>query len=107
MEWLVQISLRIQDERHAYQVVSVLQADTASPVYNFTDTGNWEDYKDSVREILLGAAYRTGMADEIKEEMERLTDEEFFQKYQFLTLSTCRSWLGRDERLLVVAARER
>ena len=42
-------------------------------------------------------------------EMERSgeTVEAFFQKYQFLTLSTCRSWVGRDARLLVVAARKK
>ena len=38
--------------------------------------------------------------------LEKDTPEEFFWKYQFLTLSACRSWVGRDARLLVVAARK-
>ena len=43
------------------------------------------------------------MGEQIRARLEKETSEEFFKKYQFLTLSTCRSWVGRDARLLVVA----
>ncbi|HBI62423.1 MAG TPA: hypothetical protein DDY31_14630 [Lachnospiraceae bacterium] len=39
-------------------------------------------------------------ANGLEKKLEKDTPEEFFQKYQFLTLSTCRNWVGRDARLL-------
>lgn len=50
--------------------------------------------------------YQTEMGKKIGEELEKNMPEDFFRKYQSLTLSTCRSWVGRDARLLVVAARK-
>ena len=51
--------------------------------------------------------YQTEMGERMERERRRERAEAFFRKYQFVTLSTCRSWAGRDARLLVVAARER
>lgn len=87
--------------------MSVIHADTASPVYSFTDVGNWEEYRKYVADILSQSLYHTEMGDRVQEEVHKNTEEGFFRRYQFLTLSTCRSWIGRDARLLVVAARER
>jgi len=101
------INLRMGEERRMYQIVSVIQTTTSSPVYSFTDVGNWEEYKDYVKTIISHSLYQTKMGDKIKTEMEAETAEEFFKHYQFLTLSTCRSWVGRDARLLVIAVKEK
>lgn len=87
--------------------MSVIHADTSFSAYSFTDVGNWEEYREYVGEILSHSLYQTELGEQIKKKREEKTEEQFFQKYQFLTLSTCRSWTGRDARLLVVAARER
>lgn len=100
------ISFRAGDEKRKYQVVSVMQTTTSSPVYSFTDVGNWEEYGEYVNKIFSGSLYQTEMGKQVGAEFEKDTPEEFFRKYQFLTLSTCRSWVGRDARLLVVAARK-
>lgn len=101
------INFRAGEEKRVYQIVSVMQTTTASSVYSFTEVGNWEEYQNYVRNILSGSLYRTEMGERIEKDMTEETLEEFFQHYQFLTLSTCRSWAGRDSRLLVIAARER
>lgn len=102
-----EIRFRAGDEKRKYQVVSVMQITTSSPIYSFTDVGNWDEYGEYVEKIISGSLYQTEMGEQIGEQLEKENSEEFFQKYQFLTLSTCRSWVGRDARLLVVAARER
>ena len=102
-----EIYFRAGEEKRNYQIVSVIHADTASSVYSFTDVGNWKEYREYAGMILSHGLYHTEMGDTVRETMQNSTEEEFFQKYQFLTLSTCRSWVGRDARLLVVAARER
>lgn len=102
-----EIRFRAGDERRKYQIVSVMQTNTSSPVYSFTDVGNWDEYQEYVKKIVSGSLYQTEMGEQIGEQLEKETSEEFFRKYQFLALSTCRSWVGRDARLLVVAARER
>lgn len=86
--------------------MSVMQTTISSPVYSFTDVGNWDEYGEYVSKIVSGSLYQTEMGKQIGAEFEKDTPEEFFRKYQFLTLSTCRSWVGRDARLLVVAARK-
>lgn len=100
-----EISLRAGDEKRKYQIVSVIQSTTSSPVYLFTDVGNWEEYKKYVKMIISESLYQTEMGEKIKDELEKATSEEFFRKYQFLTLSTCRSWAGRNARLLVVSVK--
>lgn len=72
----------------------------------FTDVGNWDEYGEYVNQILSGSLYQTEMGKKIRTEIEKETPEEFFQKYQFLTLSTCRSWVGRNARLLVISVRQ-
>ena len=57
--------------------------------------------------ILNGSLYPTKAGEEIKREMEKDSLEEFFKKYRFVSLSTCRSWVGKDARLLVIGAEER
>ena len=84
-----------------------MQTNISSPVYSFTDVGNWDEYQEYVKKIISGSLYQTEMGEQIRDEFEKDTSEEFFRKYQFLTLSTCRSWVGRDARLLVISVRER
>lgn len=84
-----------------------MQTTISSPVYSFTDVGNWDEYGEYVNKILSGSLYQTEMGKQIVAELEKDTPEEFFRKYQFLTLSTCRSWVGRDARLLVISVRDK
>lgn len=102
-----EIQFRAGQEERAYEIVSVIQTDISSPVYSFVDTGNHEEYWECVREILSGSLYRTEMTGQIEKSLKEESEDVFFRKYQFLTLSTCRSWAGHDQRLLVVAAKER
>ena len=102
-----EIQFRAGQEERAYEIVSVIQTDISSPVYSFADTGNHEEYWECVREILSGSLYRTEMTGQIEKSLKEESEDVFFRKYQFLTLSTCRSWAGHDQRLLVVAAKER
>ena len=102
-----EIQFRAGQEKRAYEIISVIQTDISSPVYSFVDTGNHEEYRENVRKILSGSLYRTEMVGQIEKSMEEESEDVFFRKYQFLTLSTCRSWAGHDQRLLVVAAKER
>lgn len=66
-----------------------------------------DEYREYVNKILSGSLYQTEMGKQVGAELEKKTPEEFFRKYQFLTLSTCRSWMGRDARLLVISVRKR
>lgn len=101
-----EIRFRAGDEKRKYQIVSVIQTTTSSPIYSFTDVGNWDEYGEYVNKILSGSLYQTEMGKQIKADLEHKTSEEFFRKYQFLTLSTCRSWVRKDARLLVISVRE-
>ncbi|MCI8792270.1 MAG: class B sortase [Eubacterium sp.] len=98
---------RAGEEKRNYQIVSVIHADTSFPAYSFIDVGNWEEYRDYADMILSNSLYETELGKQMEKKRNEETAEQFFHKYQFLTLSTCRSWAGRDARLLVVAARER
>lgn len=102
-----EICFRAGEDRRSYGIVSVIQTTTSSPVYAFTEVGNWQEYGDYVKTILSHSLYHTEMGDRLEGERSEETAETFFKKYQFLTLSTCRSWVGRDARLLIVAASER
>lgn len=102
-----EIRFRAGEEKRKYQIVSVMQTMTSSPVYSFTDVGNWDEYGEYIIKILSESLYQTEMGKQMEAELKKDTPEEFFRKYQFLTLSTCRSWVGRDARLLVIAARKR
>lgn len=102
-----EILFRAGQEKRTYEIMSVIQTDISSPVYSFVDTGNHEEYREYVRKILAGSLYRTEMAGQMEKKLAEESEDDFFRTYQFLSLSTCRSWTGRDQRLLVVAARER
>ncbi len=101
-----EVSFRAGDEKRKYQIMSVMQTTTSSSVYSFTDVGNWNEYGGYVGKILSESLYQTEMGKKIKAELEKEAPEEFFRKYEFLTLSTCRSWVGRDARLLVISVRK-
>ncbi len=102
-----EMKLRAGEERREYQIVSVIHTTISSPVYSFVEVGNWEEYRDCVKTVLSHSLYPTEMGNRLEREQRGDTAEAFFKKYQFLTLSTCRSWVGRNARLLIVAARER
>lgn len=101
------VTFRIGDDTRLYKIVSVIQTTTDSPVYSFIDMGNWDEYLNNVKSILSHSLYQTEMGKKIDKEMNEKTQEDFFRHFQFLTLSTCRSWAGKDARLLVIAVRER
>lgn len=105
------IRVRFGDNIYTYQIVAVIPTNTSDKIYDFTEVGNWEEYKEYVEMILGGASYKTEMGEEIETELKRAIENEaldqLFQKYRFVTLSTCRTWAGRDARLLVMAVRER
>lgn len=102
-----EVKFRVEEEKRSYQIVSVIQTDISSPVYSFVDVGNWGEYQEYVKTIISSSLYHTEMGEEIDQEMREQTEEEFFRSYQFLTLSTCRSWVGRNARLLVISARKK
>lgn len=102
-----EVTLRLGEEKRTYQIVSVIQTTISSPIYSFTDVGNWDEYQEYVSRILSTSLYQTKMGKRIEQEMKEDTKEDFFRLYQFLTLSTCRSWVGRDARLLVISVRKR
>lgn len=102
-----EVIFRVGEEKRIYEIVSVIQTTIASPLYSFTDVGNWEEYQEYVKIILSHSLYQTEVGEEIEKELSEKTSEEFFRRYQFLTMSTCRSWVGRDARLLVIAVKER
>jgi sortase B len=102
-----EVKFRAGGEKRTYQIVSVIQTTTSSPLYSFTDVGNWEEYQSYVKIILSESLYQTEMGKKIEKEMKEETVKKFFRRYQFLTLSTCRSWVGKQARLLVMAVRER
>ena len=102
-----EIELRAGEKSRTYQVLAVIHTDTSSPLYYFTETGNWEEYRDYVKTMIAGSLYRTELAGTVEKKMAEKNEEDFFRSYQFLTLSTCRTSAGRDKRLMIVAAKER
>ncbi|MBR1865738.1 MAG: class B sortase [Lachnospiraceae bacterium] len=102
-----EIQIRFGEETNTYQIVAVIPTSISDKIYDFTDVGNWEEYREYVGEILDRASYQTDMGEEIRSEFIKDSPEQFFRRYEFVTLSTCRSWVGRDARLLVIAGRKR
>ena len=100
------IQFRFGEKTDTYQIVAVISTSISDHLYDFIDVGNWEEYREYVGEILDRASYQTDMGEEIRTEFISDSPEEFFKRYKFVTLSTCRSWVGRDARLLVVAGKE-
>lgn len=101
------IQVRFGNETDTYQVVAVIATSVSDQIYDFTAVGNREEYREYVGQILEQSLYRTDLGEEIMERLNRDLTGQFFRKYRFVTLSTCRSWAGKDARLLVVGCRER
>lgn len=104
------IRVRLGDQTYDYQIVAVIPTNTSDKLYDFTDASNWDEYREYVELMLNEASYRTNMGEEMEVELNRALEndalEQFFRKYQFVTLSTCRTWVGRDARMLVIVARQ-
>lgn len=98
---------KVGGAEETYPVVSVIMTDIYSDYYRYTDVYNDEEYRNMVKKILDRSLYRCEEADVLEKEMKEETVEAFFHKYQFLTLSTCRTGEGREARLLVIGCRKR
>lgn len=48
-----------------------MQTTIFSPVYSFTDIGNWDEYGEYVNQILSGSLYQTEMGKKIRTEFEK------------------------------------
>lgn len=96
------IRVRFGDNIYTYHVVAVIPTTISDKLYDFTDVGSLDEYGENIRSMFDNSLYPTKMGEEIKE----LDDnkERLYKKYRFVTLSTCRTWAGRNARLLVVAA---
>jgi sortase B len=99
------IFTKVNESKEMYHIISVIKTDIYADYYKFTDCDNDEEYRDYVQEIIANSLYPCKRTDSMKKEMKEDTVEAFFHRYQFLTLSTCRTGEGRDARLLVIACR--
>lgn len=97
----------VGEKEKEYCVVSVLETDKYADYYSFTDYGNEEDYCRMVEKILSHSKFQSEAAKKMKKEIEESGAEAFFRKYQFVTLSTCRTMDGKDKRLMVIGCRKR
>lgn len=100
------VSLRLGKTTREYEILAVIPTTIENPLYSFTEVGNWEEYKNYVSMMVSKSLYQTQLGKKITKELMQEEAQSFFKKYQFVSLSTCRSWIGRDARLLVIAARE-
>ncbi len=91
--------------KETYHLVSVLETDISSEWYGFTDVYNSSDYVKMVTYLLNHGKYLTERSVKVKKELARGID--ISHKYQFFSLSTCRTMDGKDKRLLVIFMRER
>jgi sortase B len=112
---------RVNGIEEEYKVVSVIETDKFSDYYAFTDTGNYEDYREAVLNLLKGSKFINNLNRKLTKEISLQYYENVstckkcvsnfispsFRKYRFLTLSTCRTMDGHDKRLLVIGVRER
>lgn len=88
-----------------YKVVSVIETDTASKLYSFTDVYNTEDYWNYAKYVRMHSKFHSAYGNELLEEIKQGNQKA--HRYQFVTLSTCRTKDGRSARLLIVAVRKR
>ena len=88
-----------------YDILSVLVTDIYSDCFKYTDIYNDEDYKNFFDYVIDNSIYQCGAANAIKNDMKNFSVEEFFHRYQLVTLSTCRTGEGRDARLLVIGCK--
>ena len=93
-------ALEIHQCPYAAEVNVILTDNASIAVIN-------EEYRNLVQKILDGCLYPCEGTDILEKEMNEKTVEAFFHKYQFLTLSTCRTGEGRDARLLVIGCKKR
>lgn len=100
------IRVRFGDNIYTYQIVAVIPTTTSDKLYEFTEAGNWDEYKEYVELILNEALYQTEMGEEIRAESTKVSAEKLFKRYRFVTLSTCRTWVGRDARIIIIAVKE-
>lgn len=98
---------RVNQNEEKYPIVAVIRTDIYSDYFKNTDIYNDEQYLRFVKEMLEESLYPCEGADILKKEMKENTVEEFFHKYQFLTLATCRTTEGKDKRLLVIGCRKK
>lgn len=91
--------------RETYHLISVLETDISSEWYEFTDVYNNSDYGKLVAYLLEQGKYPTEKSAKIEKELDEGND--LSHKYQFFSLSTCRTMEGKDKRLLVIFVRER
>lgn len=100
------IRIRFGDYMYTYHITAVVPTTTSDKLYNFTDISNRNEYAEYLELLVKEASYETDMIKMIKKELSDTTSKELFKKYRFLTLSTCRTWVGRDARLLIIAVRD-
>ena len=98
---------KINEVEQTYQIVAVIETSKYASYYDFSDVGNDEDYKIAVANILNGSKFHNDTNERLKKEMYEETVEAFFHKYQFVSLSTCRTSEGHVKRLLVIGCKER
>ena len=93
---------KVGEPKTAYDIVAVLVTDINSDIYGFTDVYTDSVYRETIEKILRQSIYQTKEGKKLQKEAEEMTDEEFFHKEKFITLSTCRTADGHDARLLIV-----
>ena len=98
------IRVRFGDNIYTYHVVAVIPTTTSDKLYNFTDIDTYDKYVECVCYMLDNSFYNTEMSNTIMEGLHDDTKELFFKKYKFIMLSTCRSWISKDARLIVIAS---
>lgn len=97
--------LSTEKKQWKYTVVAVIETDTASMLYSFTDVYNTGDYLKNAEYLLTHTKFHSSYGNKMLQEMKEKNQDA--HKYQFVTLSTCRTGDGRTARLLIVAARKR
>lgn len=90
-----------------FGILAVIKTNAYSDFYEHTDIYNAGEYKAFVEKILENSEYDTDMREMVEKEMKENTVEAFFHRFQFVSLSTCRTTEGRTARLLVIACRRR
>lgn len=96
------------DKKHHYEILSVIETTIHSSIYNFIDIGNKDDYTDGLKRILDESMYETTTAKKLEKliKKDRITVSKPDKKHvhpNLLTLSTCRTYAGSDNRLLIIA----
>lgn len=97
---------KVGETEEKYKILSVIKTDIYSDVYRFTDVYNDKEYKGYVEKIIASSEYSCEIRDLVEKEMNENTVEAFFHRYQFLTLSTCRTGEGKNARLLVIGCKD-